>query len=863
MTALSSSPVARPVDAALTRPGAPRAIALAARLFCAPHLVVLAGAVIATSGHAQSSQTPSTIDQATGPRSAHAPAAGTQANVLADVAAGPLDQALSRFALQAGVPLSVNASQLKGRTTAGLSGAVTVDDGFRRLLAGSGYQATRTSAGYVLVAAPAAAQAPAAPIAPPPAAKPRPDASPQADGVLPVVTVASNRLGDITEASGSYTPGTIATATRLVLSPRETPQSISVITRQKMDDFNLTSIDQVMAHTPGISIVTYDSERTEYYARGFAVQNFQYDGIPMMRDSAYSAGNTLSDMVMYDRVEVLKGATGLLTGSGTPGATINLIRKKPTQDFRGHVNASIGSWGSHRAEVDVSSALNESGSIRARGVAAYGDSKTQLDHYSRRSTVLYGIVEADLTPATLLTVGFDYQDNTPKGSTWGGIPLLNTNGQFNAMPRSFNNGATWSHWDQYTRTGFATLEHEFDNGWVAKAQFNHQINGYDANLGAAAGGYPDPATGDGVSMWVGQYIGRTVSDAADVYATGPFTLAGRKHDLVLGGSVATRHWKNSGWWNLPAYDTHVRDYYHWQGRVPAPPWGPTPDYTDDQTTRERGLYATARWNLADNLKLITGGRWSSYRNKVAGLDEPGVVVPYVGTVVDLSKDYSLYASYSGIFTPQSLQDEQGRALDPLQGKNYEIGAKGALLNGRLNASVAAFQLVQDNFGIETGGKTPTGDPAYRAAQGVKTRGYELEVSGQVAPGWQLQAGFTHSVSRQNDTRVSTLSPANQFTLYASRQFTGALAGLTLGGGARWLDKTWGNIATPAGGTVVHEAKDYWVLDAMARYEFSKQLSASVNVSNLLDKKYYTIFSWYSTYTWGAPRAVTVNANYKF
>lgn len=109
-----------------------------------------------------------------------------------------------------------------------------------------------------------------------------------------------------------------------------------------------------MEHTPGVSIVTYDSERTEYYARGFAIQNFQYDGIPMMRDSAYSAGNTLSDMVMYDRVEVLKGATGLLTGAGTPGATINLIRKKPTRGFQGHVTASAGSRDSYRTEIDLS-----------------------------------------------------------------------------------------------------------------------------------------------------------------------------------------------------------------------------------------------------------------------------------------------------------------------------------------------------------------------------------------------------------------------------------------------------------------------------------------------------------------------------
>ena len=140
----------------------------------------------------------------------------------------------------------------------------------------------------------------------------------------------ANQLGTVTEGTGSYTPGTIATATRLVLTPRETPQSISVVTRQAMDDFNMKSIDDVMRYTPGITVATYDSERTAYYSRGFAIQNFQYDGIPILQDAQYSSGHTLTDTVMYDRVEILKGATGLLTGAGGPGGTINMVRKKPT-----------------------------------------------------------------------------------------------------------------------------------------------------------------------------------------------------------------------------------------------------------------------------------------------------------------------------------------------------------------------------------------------------------------------------------------------------------------------------------------------------------------------------------------------------
>lgn len=293
---------------------------------------------------------------------------------------------------------------------------------------------------------------------------------------LGATMITSNQLGTITEDSGSYTPGTIATATRLVLTPRETPQSITVVTRQNMDDFGLNNIDDVMRHTPGITVSAYDTDRNNYYARGFSINNFQYDGIPSTaRNVGYSAGNTLSDMAIYDRVEVLKGATGLLTGAGSLGATINLIRKKPTHEFKGHVELGAGSWDNYRSELDVSGPLTESGNVRGRAVAAYQDKHSFMDHYERKTSVYYGILEFDLNPDTMLTVGADYQDNDPKGSGWSGsFPLFDSQGNRNDVSRSFNNGAKWSSWEQYTRTVFANLEHNFANGWVGKVQLRSQ-----------------------------------------------------------------------------------------------------------------------------------------------------------------------------------------------------------------------------------------------------------------------------------------------------------------------------------------------------------------------------------------------------
>ena len=402
---------------------------------------------------------------------AQADTAGVVTNTY-DIPAGPLGASLNRFAQQAGVAIVFQSHNLEGLTGPGLKGTYSVEAGFDQLLRGSGYRVVKGDQVYALEPAPTATGA----------------------VELGTTQVSANQLGTVTEGTGSYTPGTIATATRLVLTPRETPLSISVVTRQVMDDFGLNSIDDVMRHTPGITVSTYDSERTNYYSRGFSIVNFQYDGIPTLRDTQYSAGQTLTDMAIYDRVEVLKGATGLLTGAGGPGGTINLVRKKPTSVFQGHIELGAGSWDKYRSEVDVSGPLTETGNVRGRAVAAYQQEQSFMDHYERKTSVFYGILEFDLDEDTLLTVGADYQDNDPKGSGWSGSrPIYDRAGNTISLPRSFNNGAKWSKWEQYSRTAFATLEHTFDNGWVAKGQYNHQINGYNAPLGSLT--RPDPVTG--------------------------------------------------------------------------------------------------------------------------------------------------------------------------------------------------------------------------------------------------------------------------------------------------------------------------------------------------------------------------------
>lgn len=681
---------------------------------------------------------------------------------------------------------------------------------------------------------------------------------------LGTTQVTANQLGTVTEGTGSYTPGTIATATRLVLTPRETPQSISVVTRQVMDDFGLNAIDDVMRHTPGITVSTYDTERTNYYSRGFSIVNFQYDGIPTLRDAQYSAGQTLTDMAIYDRVEVLKGATGLLTGAGGPGGTINLIRKKPTSEFKSSIELGAGSWDNYRSQVDVSGPLTETGNVRGRAVAAYQDKHSFLDHYSRKTGVLYGILEFDLDENTLLTVGADYQDSDPKGSSWTGTrTIFDATGNKLDLPRSFNNGPKWGSWEQYSRTAFATLEHTFDNGWVTKGQYNHQINGYNAPLGYIS---QDSATAS--SIYARKYVGDTTSDSLDVYASGPFELFGREHELVIGQSLSISKWKAKDY-TATTYFNNSYDFYNWHGQAIEPLW--TATKINDETTRQTGTYVTGRFSLTDELHLLLGSRIANYQvTGTSDTQESGKVVPYAGLTYDLNDNFTAYASYTEIFQPQTQYRTRTRTmLDPNEGKNYELGLKGEFFDGRLNSSLAYFEVHEEN--------RPLADTAWNSQPGVdfsyigtktKTKGYEAEISGELARGWQLQAGYTHKIARDdNGKKVATWEPEDQVSFYTTYKLQGNLDKLTIGGGARWQSAGWqtvNNWGYPGGGRSEKFTQDpYWLVDLMTRYQVTENLSATLNVNNLFDKHYYTNIGFYDSAYPGDPRNVMVTTRWDF
>ncbi|SIO95887.1 TonB-dependent siderophore receptor [Vibrio spartinae] len=689
----------------------------------------------------------------------------------------------------------------------------------------------------------------------------------QETATLPTMTV----MGEGTDA---YTIGKTAAATRLPLSLQETPQAVTVITRQRIDDQQLNSVQGVLDNTTGIASYQSDSERTSFYSRGFLINNVQYDGIPtVVGDVVNGSGIGSLDTAFYDQVEVVRGGSGLLTGTGNPSAAINLVRKRPTRDFSAAASIGAGSWDTHRGMADISTPLTEDGRIRARIVGTYQDGHSYLDGYKPQRKGFYGIIEADLTENTTLSLGYDYQDITPKGSTWGGLPLWFSDGTQAEYARGKNYAQDWSHWDNTLKTAFAEIEHFFDNGWNIKATANQYRTEYDAELLGLVG-RPDRETGLGSFPYGARPValasgGHSRQNTFDVMASGPFELLGRQHDLVVGATSSRR---TSSQEDIAPFYAGIApvNVYDLGPAYPRPDFDAKTSVPTHTRVKQSGIYSAVRFSLADPLKLIIGGRFSNYAidDNVNGTSlhykKSGEFTPYAGLVYDINKTYSTYVSYTDIFNPQTdYRDSRGNVLTPSQGKTKEIGLKGAYMDGRLNASVDLFETKLDNAAqMVAGTYTPSGSQAYQGADGTKSRGIELDLQGELAPGWNIYAGIAHFTAEDgHGVRLNSKLPRTTAQLFNTYQLSGDWHSLTLGGGIQWQSRFY-QTANTGTSTLGGEQGSYALVSLMGRYDITKEINLAVNLNNVFDKKYALQKGDFDTVSYGAPRNVMLTLNYK-
>lgn len=755
-----------------------------------------------------------------------------------DIPAGPLAPALTRFGQTAHILLSYSTPLTEGRTTSGLRGHYDVDQGLAMLLAGTGVEATRGANGnYSLVAS-------------------------SGDALqLSAVSISGKAPGSTTEGTGLYTTYSSSSSTRLNLTPRETPQSLTVMTRQRLDDQRLTTLTDAMEATPGITVIRdgVGAETDSYFSRGFAIQNYEVDGVP----TNTRLDNYSQSMAMYDRIEIVRGATGLISGMGNPSATINLIRKRPTAQAQASITGEAGTWDRYGTGFDVSGPLTESGNIRGRLVADYKTQNAWIDRFNQQSQLVYGITEFDLTEDTLLTMGFSYQRTDVDSPLRTGLPTRFSTGERSNLKRSINSAPDWSYNDHQQTSFFTSIEKQFANGWSGKIEFTHAENEFDEKFNYVMGDLNKD--GSGTSQLPVRFSGTPRQNNLDLYVTGPFSLFGREHELI-GGMTLSKYKESTPSWGGWRYDYagsaagSIDNLFHWDGNSADPGFTESGKASIDEN--QYAAYLTSRFSVTDDLSLILGSRVINWKRDTSDRpydapetdvkrEENGVFIPYAGVVYDLNDTWSAYASYTSIFNPQAswVTDENNKPLDPMEGKGYEIGLKGTHLDGKLNSSLALFKLQQDNLAIWQH------DNVYSAEQDTTSKGIELELNGELAEGWQASAGYAYSVTTDiDDSRINTMLPRNSVKTFTSYRLHGPLDKITVGGGVNWQSKTGNDLHSFSQGS-------FAVTNLLARYEISRNLSASVNLNNVFDREYYSSPAVSGNY--GAPRNVMTSFKYNF
>ncbi|SEL70825.1 outer-membrane receptor for ferric coprogen and ferric-rhodotorulic acid [Pseudoxanthomonas sp. GM95] len=658
--------------------------------------------------------------------------------------------------------------------------------------------------------------------------------------------------------------------TRFNLSAREIPQSVSIISHQRIEDQGLDDIIDVLENTTGISNTRSDSERFEFYARGFYIDSYQFDGIPTTMVQNWSYGDSALDLALYDRVEVVRGATGLLSGTGNPSASVNLIRKHAdSHTLTGSVSQTVGSWNRSRTTVDVTTPLNSAGTVRARVIGSYLDTDSAVDRYSQKKKLFYGVIDADLTDNTLLSVGYDYQKKESDDVTWGGFPMWYSDGTRTNYSRAFNPATDWTYWDTTTKRAFATLQHDFDSGWMLKVGATHDQTDVQDVLFypyySAGTGY-DRETGTGIVPYAGRYDTQRKVDGLDGYVSGPFQLFGRTHELMAGLSYNRRDYVNNAFnYEDGSFPGLIPSYNGWTGNFTEPAWTTSYEASSGVVT-QKAAYAAARFTLADPLKLIVGARYTDW--KVDG-QEGGVpqvnaqkkTVPYAGLIYDIDDTWSTYVSYTDIFNPQLTKDVNKRFLDPTTGKSYEAGVKAAWFDNRLNASLSVFRIEQDNLAQATGQYNDQNEAIYVAAQGTVSRGVEFEVNGELAPGWNATFGASRYVAKdENGDDINSELPQTTIKLYTSYTPRG-LSDLTFGGGVNWQNRIYATAYYTSTDSILARQGAYALVNAFARYRISDRFSVQANLNNLLDKKYYSQIYGYGAY--GEPSNGSLTLIYSF
>ncbi len=762
---------------------------------------------------------------------ADAPALVDSTPKVYNLPAGPLGRTLSGVATGGGVALSFDPALTEGLTSPALQGHYPVREAMARLLAGSGLQMVpRNDGSYTLRKQEAGAAGATG-------------AAAATGTTLGAVTVtAQAERSATTEGTGAYAARTV-TLVKDEVALKDIPQSISVVTRQRMDDQNLVSLSDVVNNTTGLVATQGMGPGIAVTSRGFLIDTMQYDGVGVPRNT-YSLGNWGTEsLVLYDRVEVLRGAAGLLQGAGSPGGAINFVRKRGQAESTITLTAKAGSWDHYGAQLDAGGPLNAEGSLRGRLVLDEDKTHSFIDSLWSRTTTAYAALDYDISAQTTVGIGASNK-NTEGRPSFIGLPRY-SDGSDIGLPRSTFTGSNWNRANNEQTSVYADLEHRFNDRWKLKASALG-MNERNSSLHQRMAG---TVSADGSGPMYGDFGTHLTGEqrAFDIYLRGGFDALGLQHDIVVGANYSkyttddaiARAWTRGG--NIFNIDHNRAE----------PTFASIADRgvstQSNYDTEQKGVYGTWRAKLTEQLTSIVGARVSWYDQTYAQPADDykdvssatGKVTPYVGLVYALNKQWSTYASYSDVFEPQSVRSVAGTALPPVLGHNIELGLKGELLDGRVNTSFAVFRYDHKNRAVTdfASGYACDGWYCSSAAGKVRSQGFEAEVSGEVLRGLQLTAGYTYNTTKYLEDpelkgeAFSTWTPKHLARIWADYKLPGDWSRLSVGGGV--------NVQSKAGSfDRLFDVPGFAVWGARAAFQVTPTTSIAVNINNVFNKRYY-------------------------
>lgn len=672
-------------------------------------------------------------------------------------------------------------------------------------------------------------------------------------------------------------------ATKTATPLEYVPQSISVVTKEVLDDQQIYRLDGVFKNVSG---VTTFSGYNDYTARGFRTSGGSSTDARLLNGLKAGFSFWTNPILPHiERVEVIKGPASALFSNTNPGGTINLVTKKPLASARQSLSFTLGSYDTYRATADFTGPLTDDGTVLYRLNLGFENAESFRLLQFNESYLIAPSVSFLPTDRTRVNVDLVYSYLDTRLDR--GQPIFNQSDDLTSTPISF---ALSQPGDYMRNADFhvtASLSHRFTdwltlNSSYMKFRYDHDLEEHRTSNRFLP---DDPTT---LQMaFIKRQQERTVDNVTN-YLTLDLTTGPVRHEALIGfdafqqddnrsqwGARGARYFIEAPGDTLSADGGGVPNFsltspvYTIEGRDPSNYWAnwfSQPWLEEPIRARTYGLYVQDQLRIRD-LRVLMALRHEWYRDLLPGDQtvEQSTWLPRLGLVYELPLGVNLYATFAEGFQPQAAQTLInpliGGPFDPEETQLLETGAKARLLGGRLSASVATYQVTKRDVLVSANDPSNPQRLVQRGEE--RSRGIELEVAGALLPNLQVTANYAYSraiiteaVTPELEGTVKENAPEHMGGVWGNYTVDGGtLDGLGVGLGAHFVTER--NTFEPS-----LQLPGYAVATASAFYTVNN-FKITATVDNLLDETYWVGGYNYGRIYPGAPRTALLKVGYTF